>query len=123
MSDLRINRTTGDIFLSDLGDLELITETEAIRQHLETSLRTFLGEIFYAPEEGMPYFQRILGKNRSISTLTTIFRRGILLVPGVLEIQGLDLNLDPSQRTLSLSFSVRVTGDAVLEFPEFIIDV
>jgi len=121
MSDLKLDRVTGDLVFEN-GDLVLTQGQDALEQRILLSLMFFLGDAFESPAEGIPYFDRVLVKNPPIPALTTIFRRAILLVDGVDEIERFQLNYDPQQRSIRIDFRVRGVLGEVVTIKDFIID-
>jgi hypothetical protein len=111
-----------DIQLGENHDIEIVdgdfkltpTEQLSIRQKLIIKLLTYQGEWFLSSEEGLPFFQSILGKNRSKETIDTIYKRAILSTEGVLEIVSFRSNITP-QREYVMQFIVRTVEDTVLE--------
>lgn len=63
MSDLKLG-VDGDLEIKN-GDLLLTTSDDAVRQHLQQRLRTFLGEWFLDLDVGIPFFQRQESEHQS----------------------------------------------------------
>ncbi len=76
MSDLFLDPETGDIFVSESGQMRL-TETveEDAAQRLRCKLRFFMGDWFLASNIGMPFFEQILIKNANMATVRSIAAR------------------------------------------------
>jgi hypothetical protein len=87
--------------------------TETVAQRLKIRLLTFLGEWNYNTAYGVPYWQRILGKKTSKSSVDLIFQQQILAEDGVKEIVAFSSSF--ANRQYSLSFSVRVVTGQVKE--------
>lgn len=119
MTDIRLDPTnTGDIDLST-NQLELVTGTDAIAQHLLIRLRFFVGEYFLDTRQGIPYFEQILIKNPSLIVVRAIFREAILETPGVVALTQFSLFPNSATRNLRLVFSCTVTTqDEPLDFDE-----
>jgi hypothetical protein len=94
----------GDLDFTD-GELRLLTGVEAIAQHLRIRFRTFLGEWHLDQRIGIPYFQHVFVKNPNPVLIRSIFREVALGTPGVKLIARLELDLDRTTRTLSVSMS------------------
>ncbi len=111
-----------DIQLGENHDIEIVdcdfkltpTEQLSIRQKLIIKLLSFKGDWFLNAEEGLPYYESILGKSRSKETIDTIYKRAILSTEGVLEIVSFRSNITP-QREYVMQFIVRTVEDTVLE--------
>lgn len=110
-----------DLLLGRDGDIVFVNGTcpttytapEVVRQRLQIRLKTFLGEWFFDTSYGVPYFQRIFGKQKSKTTVDNIIREQILLENGVLEIREFKSSWDKATRTFSLVFSVKTAeGEA-----------
>ena len=114
--DLALDQN-GDLALSG-GDLVLITGAEEVAQRIRIRLRLFLGEWFLAPEEGMPYWQRILGHRITRPALLSIFRQAIQDTEGVASIESLSADVDGARRSVRISFRVTTDTGAVVEAEE-----
>lgn len=102
MSDLKIG-VDGDLEIKN-GNLQLTSGDDAVRQHLQQRLRTFLGEWFLDLDVGVPYFQDILVKNPNVNQVDGILKQTILTTPGVVELVSFTMNSDPTARTLMVEF-------------------
>lgn len=79
---------------------------DVVAQRLRIRLRTFLGEWFINTDYGLPYFERILKKGVSKTTVDNIFREHILSEPGVIQIESFTSNFDAGSRMYSCNFTV-----------------
>lgn len=116
MSDIRLD-SDGDIFLN-VDDLELTTGIDAIVQHLQQRLRTFLGEWFLDLRIGVAYFQQILVKNPNPAVVDSILKKEIINTPGILQLTYFDLDIG-SDRSMTLSFRA-LTKEGEINFSEVI---
>lgn len=117
MSDLRLNSLTYELDIEN-GDLILTTGADAVEQHLRQRLWFFLGEWFLATDQGVPYFQSILGQKLNLGSVSAILQETILTTPGVIELLSFELDFDNATRELSLDFAVR-TSDGDIDFSSF----
>jgi hypothetical protein len=100
MADLKL--TDYDMDLTN-GDLSFVEGPEAIAQHIEMRLRTWLGETVYDTTAGVPWLQVIFkGKNPNLSSVNFILEQNILRTPGVLAVE-LSLELDRATRVLTVT--------------------
>ena len=105
--DIRL--TNGDaVFINGPLTLAGIRQSaqDVVAQRLTIRLRSFLGDWFINTTYGMPYFEKVLIKNVSKTTVDNIFREQILAESGVLEIQQFSSTFDASSRLYSCSFTV-----------------
>lgn len=108
--DLKLD-TTGDLAIED-DSFVLVDGTDAIAQDLTVRFQFFQGEWFLDTRLGIPYYQKILGEKPRLNIMKNIFRKAILLTPGVLSISDLDITYDGATRVLAVSFQCSsVEGD------------
>lgn len=124
MSNIALNYTgqTGDLDLTG-HRLNITTGEEAIEQNLRIRLRFFLEEWFLDTRQGIPYFQEVLIKNPNLLLLQSIFRTAILETTGISTVTKLTVELDKTNRTLSLFFAATMDTGAVLTYSPFIIEI
>ncbi len=112
-----------DLKLSDSGDIVIengllvfVTGTESIAQHMAIRFRTILGEWFLDTRIGVPYFGKVIGvKNPNLSLVKALLSRVARETPGVDQVTRLDLDYDPSARTLAVTVGARdVDGEPVV---------
>lgn len=104
----------------DINDLAIVDDTEAIDQHIQQRLGTFLGEYYLDNRVGVPYLQQILVKNPDTQIMTSAFTRTILNTPGVLELISLDMDLNNATRVLTVSGKIQTSSgvsDFTIEVP------
>jgi len=87
------------------GELVFITGQEAIKQHIEMRLKTFLGETVYDQSAVVPYIQIIFVKSTPLDSVQFILTDAVENTPGVTGAE-LAVQLDPLTRVLT------VTGNA-----------
>lgn len=100
--DIQLDLVTHDVLVTD--DLQLVAGGAAIAQAVKIRLLFFKEEWFLDLDQGMPYWQEILGKKTTASVLRSIFRDQILDTPGILELPTLSLAFNGSSRELAMSF-------------------
>lgn len=119
MSDLQVNKDTGDLDITS-GDLYLNDPLEAIRQHLEANLRSFRSEWFLNLDQGVPYFQEVMRKNPNPILIDAIFKEAIINTVGVVELTEFELTYDNELRKVLLSFAVD-TVEGELNFEDLVV--
>jgi hypothetical protein len=112
---LGLKLVNGDLSWSK-GALETIsTSLDATRQLLETRLRMARGEWFLDPEEGLPVYEKILGKPRSETGIRQAIRECILETPGIEDVLSMTVSIDRSARTVLVQFVAQATeGEIVM---------
>lgn len=74
---------TGDSCLDANGNIAVAAAPYSIAQDTATQVSTFLGECWYDKNQGVPYWQEILGKRPPASLIASLFEAQALLVPDV----------------------------------------
>ncbi len=117
MSDIALN-ADGDLDITN-AQLSLVEdapgEPAAIAQELKIALAFHRGEWFLNVLVGVPYLSQVFVKNPALGALNVLFTRAILSVPGIVEINELELSFDNSERLLSIDFNVRAQDGGIIE--------
>lgn len=117
--DLKLD-TTGDLAIEN-DSFVLVDGVDAIVQDLTIRFQFFQGEWFLDTRLGMPYYQKILGEKPRLNIMKNIFRKAILLTPGILSLTDLDIVYDGASRLLSVSFQGKSTEGEFSYDKEFIL--
>lgn len=111
------NPNSGDLDLLN-GQIHFWDAMEGRRQKIATILRFFKGEWWLNRDEGIPYFESVIGKQRT-AIVRNVFRQALLTCPGVVSIPTLQLVLDNATRELAVDFVVLFDDGAVLTSADF----
>jgi hypothetical protein len=119
------NPDVGDLYLDGV-DIPLVEGKEAVAQHVLVRLKRVKGEWFRNVNDGIPYFEEILGqRNPDLPRIRRIFERAITSTPGVESLDRLDLSFDSTTRALTISnVEITTTNEDVLtaeDFGEFLV--
>lgn len=108
MRDLKLNADHDLIILN--GDLVLVEGPDQTAQHIKQRLLSISREWFLDLSLGLPWFDTILGKHRSLNLVEALIRGQIEATPNVVRLAAFNLEaVENVERT------VRVTFHAVLE--------
>lgn len=120
MNDLRNVHIPGDLamvngrFVFSVGTDEA-TRLRAIAQKIRARFQMFLGEWFLDVTLGVPFYRDIFVKNPDMVVVRSVFRRVLLSVPQVTEIEEFEVAFNRPTRHLSFEHVVRVdVGNATL---------
>ena len=105
--DLKLTNS-GDLEISEDGDVSL---TQSVRQAVLIRLRWLFGEWRFAPENGVPYFQKIMVKNPNIPQIKQIIRSEIMGVEGMVDVKNLAVEIDSESRTARITFDGYADGE------------
>lgn len=92
MRTLLLTYPDWDITLDSKGDIALapqevngrpVGDAYAQAQDAASAIRLFQGELQYDTEQGIPYWEQILGRLPNVPLMTAYFERAALTVPGV----------------------------------------
>jgi len=95
--DLKLDRNH-DLSLSRRNDLVLIDGAARVRQQIEVTLLTFLGEWFLDDTWGVPYLEKIMVKAPSRAEIENIVRAKVRDVPGVTSVPTVQIEIDAARR-------------------------
>lgn len=98
----------GDIKI-DAGGLSFVSGIAAVVQLARFNMLLFAGEWFLNMDIGIPYFDELLGDASKTAGVKeraeAAFADAILGVPGVLAITQLTVDVDPSGRSMTVTWS------------------
>ncbi len=83
MKTLLLDQLAWDLVLDVNGNIAVASDPYSQAQDAASEIRTFLGEVYYDPSRGIPYFRRILGQPLSISFFRAQMIAAARSVPGV----------------------------------------
>lgn len=98
--------TTGDIDITG-GRMSLATGQAEVRQRVETTLRTFYGEVSWDTTIGVDWRALMATKRTQFDDVREEIRAVIEADPGIIEVQRLEVAFDPDTRALSVDFTAR----------------
>lgn len=99
-----------DWLLDDDGDLvfplQFTTGIQAVAQGIRVRLQNFRNEWFLNLDDGVPWFEDILGQVYDRNKVRSIFRQVLINAPGVKSIDSLDLEFNGNTRALTITWRV-----------------
>lgn len=107
MYDLKLDNS-GDLEITDTGDVVL---TQSVSQAVKIRLRWLFGEWRFAPDAGIPYFERIMVKKPDTVSAKQIFRTEIMNVDGMTDVKNLEVSIDPKSRLATVTFDGTANGE------------
>jgi hypothetical protein len=97
MNTLLLDPGGWDLLVDASGNIAMASEPYAIAQDVASAIKLFAGELYFDSSQGVPYFDKILGQNPSLSYLQSQFEVAALTVPNVVSAQAtLSLNKNRS---------------------------
>jgi hypothetical protein len=112
MSTLLLDRSTWDLLVDANGNIAVAEDPYAIAQDVASALRLFKGELWYDTTDGVPYWEKILGKPPSVGVIKAAWIQAALSVPGVATAQAFITGF--SNRKLSGQVQVTTTQGQTL---------
>lgn len=86
-STLLLDQSQWDIVLDSSGNIALAAPPYALAQDVASSVKTFLGEVYYDTTDGIDYFDDVLGHLPPSAQLIQLIQAQALKVPGVVTAQ------------------------------------
>ena len=115
MIDLKLERLDHDLVFA-AGDLVLVDGGDQTTQHIKQRLLTILGEWFLDQSIGLPWFDEILGKYRTLDVVEALLRNCITGTPNVARLTRFALTVDETrERTVRVDFSVLLVGSEIAQ--------
>lgn len=99
---LAIDGTTNDLFFRNDGSLAIVTEAEAVGQHIRQRLKTFQGEWFLDRNVGVPWLDRIFAKQYDPVIAEAVTKDSILATDGVVSIESFSVSFSREIRRLNI---------------------
>jgi len=100
------------VFVS--GQLQFSSGTQAVAQGIDQRMRSFKGEWFLDIDNGVPYYEDILGQKFSEVKVRSIYRDILENSPGVAKVLTLTANYVGANRTTDIFWQVlTVFGDTI----------
>lgn len=96
-----------DLFLDETGNLAVVTDAEAVGQHVRQRLMTFEGEWFLDAKAGVQWLSEILGFNYDPTLAEALTKAEILNTDGVTGIDSFSVSFDRETRNLK-SYNITV---------------
>lgn len=116
MPDLKIDPTTGDLFITPDGKLALTNDVtgESLCQLIRIKLRMVLGEWFMDNTLGIDYFGQVFVKHPDLTKIQSMFKSVILSTPGVSGLIAYTQTLNTATRALTITATIKAdTGNLV----------
>lgn len=101
MIGIGIDFDTGDIRFNG-GDLVMAEGARAVLEHAVQRVRTFEGEWFLDTTAGLPWWQRILGRQFDDALAEAVVKAEVFGTKGVTEITSFSVDFSRSARILNI---------------------
>ena len=109
MSD--IQRAQNDFQIVN-GDLLVIENSQSVVQEVIERLQSFAFE-WFLDEEGLPYFEELVGKGNNISYLKNIILDTVTRTNGVHSVEDFDITYDTITRNTNVHITIKTIYDEV----------
>lgn len=91
-----------DLALTADGNLDMVTDAEAVGQHARQRLMTFEGEWFLDTTAGVPWLDKILGRQFDATLAESVVKKEIVETDGVTAIESFGLRYVRGVRQLDV---------------------
>lgn len=113
--DLKLDPNNWDHILIENQDLSTVSDLEAIEQHLRQRYQFFRGEYKHDLTRGIPYHDEFFKKNPNPIVMDTVIKDVTLTTPGIIELLLFKMELDNSERLLTIDIKVK-TDVGILDY-------
>lgn len=114
MNTLFLLPQSWDLTVDALGNIAMASDPYSVAQDAASEIKLFAGEEWYDTTNGIPYFQKILGKYPPMTLVKALFEKAALRVPTVTQalaipiisngVLGGSVNVTTPSGVASLSF-------------------
>lgn len=101
---LLLDRDEWDLVIDSAGNVAMAAPPYALAQDVASAVRLFINELWYAPGNGIPYFEDVLGHLPPISLVIGYIEKAALTVPGVVSAQCIITAFDARTVTGQVQF-------------------
>lgn len=108
---LLLDQTAWDLVIDSSGNIAMASPPYALAQDVASAVRLFLGELWYAPNNGIPYWEDVLGKLPPATLLTSYIEKAAMTVSGVVSAQCIIDSFDAREISGQIQF-IDETGAA-----------
>ena len=112
MNTLLLDLTTWDLVVDSANNIAMAADPYALAQNVATACRTFLNELWYNVNNGIPYLQQVLGKNPPFQFVEGLLAAQALTVTGVIQAKAHITGRDPNRGWLGTIEFIDSTGKA-----------
>lgn len=83
-----------DIYIGRDGSLATLAGAEAVGAAAQSNASALLGEMLYAADQGVPFFDVALGGSRNLAQFEAYTRRAIAQTPGVVRVESFEVSTE-----------------------------
>ena len=74
-----------DLALDSAGNIAMASNPYSLAQDAASACKTVVGDLIYAPTDGIPYFAQILGQLPPLNDIRSLYVAAAMQVPDVVE--------------------------------------
>lgn len=83
MNTLLLDVSAWDLTVDAKGNIAMASDPYALSQDVSSACRLFRGELWYDTAQGIPYFQKILGRFPPLNLMKQFYADAAMTVPGI----------------------------------------
>ena len=103
MSTLKLN-SDNDVAFED-NSFQIIEGEDEVGQKISTGLKTIRGECFLELSKGIPIITEVMGKNKNLNLIESLYKNEIISIPSVESLDSFSLEVQ-NDRKLKIIGSV-----------------
>lgn len=113
---LLLDRSKWDLVIDSAGNIATGEPPYSLAQDVASAVRLFINELWYAPKNGIPYFEDILGKLPPQALLIGYIEKAALTVPGVVKAKCIISSFDSRTVTGEIQFIDEANNKNAIQF-------
>lgn len=96
MSSLKLDEN-GDIAIEN-NSFQLVEGEDEVAQKISTRLKTIRGECFLTPSKGIPLITEVMGKNKNLNLIASLYKNEIISIPSVDSLDSFSLEVKDDRK-------------------------
>lgn len=117
LRELALDSVTGDLQIAN-GSLAFLSGAAAVAQRVSVRLTTLRGEWTFDTQLGTPWLQEIMDGQADETIIHSIVSKRIRDTEGVADIEALSVDINRTNRTVTITGRIRSDTGDVFEIPE-----
>jgi hypothetical protein len=98
-----------DLAVTDDGNLDMVTDAEAVGQHARQRTMTFFGEWFLDTTCGVPWLEQIMGRQFDAALAESVIKKELIETDGVTGIEAFSLSYSRTVRGINVTRATLAT--------------
>lgn len=94
------------------NSFQFVTGEEEVSQKVKTVLKTVRGECFLNTSKGIPYITEVMGKNKNLNLISSLFKNEIISIESVETLDEFNISINNNR---NLIINAKINGNIIIE--------